>query len=92
MRAVIYNPTKSAMQSGYGHSSWILEFSPSPNSMSLDSTMGWTSSSDMMKEVVMRFSSKDLAIKYAMDNNIEYEVIEPIVRKIIKKSYSDNFV
>jgi hypothetical protein len=60
--------------------------------MSLDSTMGWTSSSDMMKEVVMRFSSKDLAIKYAMDNNIEYEVIEPIVRKIIKKSYSDNFV
>ena len=38
----------------------------------------------------MEFTSRDLAIEYAK-NKIEYELIEAQIRKIVKKSYSDNF-
>ena len=40
----------------------------------------------------MEFSSKELAIDYAKRNKIEYELLEPQKRKILKKSYSDNFL
>ena len=54
--------------------------------------MGWESSDDTFSELKMEFSSKELAIDYANKNKIEYELIEPQTRKILKKSYSDNFI
>ena len=54
--------------------------------------MGWESSRDTMSEVQLEFSTKDEAINYAKKNNIEYNLIEPQKRKIIKKSYADNFL
>ena len=54
--------------------------------------MGWESSDDTLSELKLEFSSKDLALEYAKKNNIEYELIEPQKRKILKKSYSDNFI
>ena len=39
----------------------------------------------------LEFKSKELAVEYAKKNNIDFEVIEPKERKIIKKSYADNF-
>ena len=53
--------------------------------------MGWESSDDTYSEINLEFSTKEIAIEYAKKNNIDYEVIEPRVRKIVKKSYSDNF-
>ena len=53
--------------------------------------MGWESSTNTLSELNLEFSSKDEAIKYAK-NNINYELIEPKNRKIIKKSYADNFI
>ena len=53
--------------------------------------MGWESSKDTYSEIKLEFSSKDLAIEYARKNNINFELIEPQNRKIIKKSYADNF-
>ena len=35
--------------------------------------------------------SKSLAIEYAKKNKINFELIEPKIRKIVKKSYADNF-
>ena len=79
------------MQSGMGKSyKWILEYetiNPGNNPL-----MGWESSSDTYTELKLEFSSKDLAINYAKKKKIEYEVIERRKRKIIKKSYSDNFL
>ena len=79
------------MQSGRGKSNkWILEFEtrdPTRNPL-----MGWESSNDTLSELKMEFTSKDLAIEYAKKNKIEYELIEPQNRKIVKKSYSDNFI
>ena len=54
--------------------------------------MGWESSSDTLSELKLEFSSKELAINYAKKKKIDYELIEPKKRKIIKKSYSDNFL
>ena len=79
------------MQSGKGKSNkWILEFEtrdPSRNPL-----MGWESSTDTLSELNLEFSTKELAIEYAKKNKIEIEIIEPKKRKIIKKSYADNFL
>ena len=79
------------MQSGYGKTDkWILEFEtkdPTKNPL-----MGWESSSDTFSELKLEFSTKDLAINYAKKKKIDYEIIEPKKRKIVIKSYSDNFL
>ena len=90
-KAKIYKPTKTAMQSGNNNTkSWLLEFDTL--NIGVDPLMGWHTSRDMMSELKLEFSSKDLAINYAKENNIDYYVIEPQKRKVIKKSYSDNFL
>ena len=90
-KAKIYIPTKNPMQSGQGKSDkWILVFEtkdPSKNPL-----MGWESSNDTLTELKLEFSSKDLAINYAKKNKINYEIIEPKKRKMVKKSYADNFL
>ena len=78
------------MQSGIKKfDKWMIEFvtdDPGKNPL-----MGWESSSDTYSELNLEFKSKDLAVEYAKKNNIDFEVIEPKERKIIKKSYADNF-
>ena len=79
------------MQSGQGKTDkWILEFEtkdPSNNPL-----MGWESSSDTYTELKLEFSTKELAINYVKKNKIEFEIIEPKIRKVVKKSYADNFL
>ena len=90
-KAKIYKPTKTAMQSGMRNTkNWILEFDTLDNEIS--PLMGWESSKDTMSEVKLEFDTKDQAINYAKKNNLNYYVLEPQKRKIIKKSYSDNFL
>ena len=79
------------MQSGLAKKNkWILEFKtkdPTKNPL-----MGWESSSDTLTELKLEFSSKELAMNYAKNKKIDFELIEPKKRKIVKKSYSDNFL
>ena len=90
-RAKIYKPAKTAMQSGKGNSkNWLLEFDTL--NTEIEPLMGWVSSKDTMSEVKLHFTTKDQAINYAKKNSIDYYVVEPQKRKIIKKSYSDNFI
>ena len=79
------------MQSGTGKTvKWILEYeTKDPTSNPL---MGWESSSDTYTELKLEFSSKELAINYAKKKKIDFEIIEPKKRKIVKKSYADNFL
>ena len=90
-KAKIYIPNKNPMQSGTGKTNkWILEYetkNPTNNPL-----MGWESSSDTLTELKLEFSSKELAINYAKNNKINYEIIEPKKRKTVKKSYADNFL
>ena len=90
-KAKIYKPNKTAMQSGLGKTNnWILEFeveNPTKNPL-----MGWESSSDTYSELRLEFTTKELAINYAKKNKIDFELIEPKQRKVVKKSYADNFL
>ena len=90
-KAKIYKPTKTAMQSGMNNTKkWIIEFyTKKPG---INPLMGWESSWDTYSELNLEFKSKELAIEYAKKNKIDYELIEPKSRKIVKKSYSDNFI
>ena len=89
-KAKIYKPSKTAMQSGIKKfDKWIIEFiTEKPG---INPLMGWESSTDTSSELKLEFSSKELAIEYAKKNKINFELIEPKIRKIIKKSYADNF-
>ena len=90
-KAKIYKPTKTAMQSGTRNSkNWLLEFDTA--NKGIDPLMGWESSKDTMSEVKLEFTSKEQAIYYAKKNDINYFIIEPQQRKMIKKSYTDNFL
>ncbi len=79
------------MQSGKRNSKkWLLEFDTLDTE--INPLMGWESSRDTMSEVKLEFSSKEEAINYVKKNNIEYYIVEPEKSKIIKKSYTDNFI
>ena len=83
-------PTKTAMQSGLAkNAKWIIEFYTKDSG--IEPLMGWESSTDTLNELKLEFSTKELAIEYANKNKIEFEIIVPKGRKIIKKSYADNF-
>ena len=69
---------------------WLIEFitdTPGTNPL-----MGWESSTDTYSELKLEFSSKELAIEYAKKNQIDFEIIDSKERKILKKSYADNFI
>ena len=79
------------MQSGKRNTkNWLLKFDTLD--CGVNPLMGWETSQDTMSEVKLEFPSREQAINYAKNNNIDYYVIEPQKRKIIKKSYSDNFL
>jgi len=89
-KAKIYKPSKTALQSGTKkYDKWIIEYiTEKPG---INPLMGWESSTDTLTELKLEFSTKQLAIKYAKKNKINFEIIEPNIRKITKKSYADNF-
>ena len=90
-KAKIYIPSKSVMQSGKGKNNmWLLEFNN--NRTENDHLMNWISSNDTQSQVKIFFNTKDEAITYAKKNNIKFDIIEPKKRKLIIKSYADNFL
>ena len=70
MTARIFQPSKTAMQSGKGGTkAWVLEHEPAA-SRQIDPLMGWTSASDMGQQVRLSFATKEEAIAYAERNGI----------------------
>ena len=91
MPARIYQPAKTAMQSGRaGTRKWVLEFEPQAPK-ELDPLMGWTSSADTGQQVRLHFGTKEEAIAYAERQGFDYTVQAPRVRKARPKNYVDNF-
>jgi hypothetical protein len=91
MRARIFLPPKSAMQSGTAKThQWILEYEPSSAKIR-DPLMGWTGSDDMLSQIRLKFDTKEAAIAYAQKNEIPFDLELPTARVKPAKSYSDNF-
>lgn len=87
----IYQPTKTAMQSGRSKlGTWILEHEPAAAKLA-DPLMGWIGSKDTKGQVKMNFKTLEAAITFAKKNNFDYSVTLPKVRKIQPKDYSANF-
>ena len=91
MKAKIFKPAKTAMQSGRSKfNKWVLKFSDKKNQLK-DTMMGWNGGSSTLSQIELKFSTKEEAVSYAKKNNIDYEVLETSERKVINKSYADNF-
>lgn len=91
MAVRIFQPSKTAMQSGEGRThEWILEHEPAGRRQ-IDPLMGWTSSTDTGSQVRLTFPTKEAAVDYARRHGLAYTVIEPTPRRPIRKSYADNF-
>ena len=91
--ARIYQPPKSAMQSGRaGKLGWRLAFVPSESQKS-DQLTGWYGSADTAKQVVLQFETREQAIAYATSAGLAFEAeAAPASEKPIKpKVYADNF-
>jgi hypothetical protein len=92
MRIKIIQDSKPSTQSApLIHEAWYIKFETNEHSLFNDKLTGWLSSSDTNSQINLKFSSLDSAIEYAKENKMEYEVIREKPKKLIKRSYSDNF-
>ena len=91
MKARIYQPAKTAMQSGRAKTrKWRLDFEPS-EPRKADPLMGWIGSGDTRAQLRLEFESREAAIAYAEKQGLDYVVEEPHLRRVRPKSYADNF-
>ena len=90
-RVRIYQPAKTAMQSGTAKTrAWVLEYEPA-TPREPDPLMGWASANDTLNEVYLRFDTLEAAVAFAKRRGLDYVVIAPKARTIRPKSYADNF-
>ena len=91
MTARIYQPARTAMQSGTAKTKeWVLDYEPE-TARTVEPLMGWTSSSDMKQQLRLAFETKEEAIAYCERHGITYQVFETTPGKRAPISYSDNF-
>ncbi len=88
--AKIYQPAKNAMQSGKAEKSWLLEYIPATPFV-IDGLMGWSGMQDTLREIRLKFPSKEAAIAYATKKKLNFEVFEPLAAAERRKAYADNF-
>jgi hypothetical protein len=91
MQVRIFQPPKTAMQSGWaGTHRWVLEFAPEDR-RTAEPLMGWTSSADTRAQLRLTFETKEEAVAFAEKHGLAYVVEPPHERQIKPKSYADNF-
>ena len=91
MTIKIYKPSKTAMQSGLGKTKqWLAEYLSNEETVK-DNLMGWNSSIDTKSQIKVFFDTRDQAVEWAKNNNFQYFVEEPKIRKVKIKSYASNF-
>ncbi len=89
---VIFKPAKSPMQSGvYNTKKWCL-ISKKVGETYINSKFCWTGISNPEDQIILHFESLEEAERFAKKNNYHYEIIRPIKRKMLKKSYAENFI
>ena len=91
MKARIYLPAKTSMQSGRHKAKiWILEFE-TPRLQYIEPLMKWTGTRETQSQVKLYFTTCDEACQYARQRGLDYEVFMPQFLTFKPKSYSDNF-
>ena len=90
MKARIYRPAKTAMQSGTAKSRWLLEYVPE-QARQAEPLMGWISSGETLGQVKLWFDSKEDAVAYATRHGIPHQVEDAKSADRRTMAYSDNF-
>ena len=91
MTVRIYQPAKTAMQSGRAKTrGWVLEHGPE-TARRPEPLMGWIAAGDTMNQVQLSFETKQEAIAYAKKHAMTFVVQEPRRSVPKTKAYSDNF-
>ncbi|MBX3456693.1 ETC complex I subunit [Ferrovibrio sp.] len=91
MKARIYQPPKTAMQSGRAQThGWRLDYDTA-DARFVEPLMGWSGSEGTLSQVTLKFDTKEAAISYAERKGIPYDVEEPHERKLARRAYADNY-
>ena len=91
IKARIYKPSKTAMQSGRAKTQgWVLEYEGRPNKRP-EPLMGWTQSEDTLHQVRLSFKTLEDAERYAESKGIYYQIQHGAERKPKPRNYGDNF-
>ena len=94
MKAILFQVSKNAMQSGKGYGQWRMIFQRTENekkSLWKDELMGWTSTNETLQQIVLSFDSIEEAVAYARHKDVQLDI--RIERSLLPhaKSYADNF-
>lgn len=89
--AKIFQPAKTAMQSGKARTrKWRLEYAPT-GAMTPEPLMGWNTMPNTLSQIRLEFATKEEAVAYATAKHIPFEVIEPKKAIVPPKAYAENF-
>jgi hypothetical protein len=87
----IFQPSKTAMQSGRRKSrKWVMHFESDAPKVT-DPLMGWIGSADTRSQLRLQFDTREQAIAFAERNGLSYVVQEPRLERLRPKSYAENF-
>lgn len=88
----IYQPSKTAMQSGKGKTKkWCIKFE-TKDPMIAEPLTGWISSQDTSQQLYLSFSSLEEALCYAKERGFHYTVYNPTQIRTLPKNYALNFM
>ena len=91
MMVRIYQPAKTAMQSGRAKTKeWILEYRAESRRVP-EPLMGWVSAGDTTNQVRIPFDSREEAVAFAKKHGFAYTVQGTRDRRPKPKAYADNF-
>lgn len=89
--ARLYQQGKPATQSGRARAgTWILEFE-SRRGKRPDPLMGWAGGAETAEQIRLHFPTREAAEAYCARHGLAVEVVPPPQRRMILKSYADNF-
>lgn len=90
-QARIFRQGKPAGQSGRARADqWILEFE-GQRARHPDALMGWVGGGDTIEQVRLAFPTLEAAQAYCTREGIAAEVVPAPERRLILRSYADNF-
>lgn len=91
MQARIYQQGKPATQSGRARANRFILEQESDRPKRPDPLMGWAGGADTVEQVRLAFPTLEAALAYARAHGIDAEVVPPPRKRLILKSYADNF-
>lgn len=87
----IYQPSKTAMQSGRKKTkNWLIEFK-TMESYNIEPLMGWISSSNTLSQLHIYFPTLKEAIQFSKLKGLNYTICNPPKTVKVPKSYGLNF-